>query len=262
MKDKMILLGAALSALAFMTGCATCEKTEAAKPVIAVYSAEPVRMDGKLDEGIWKKAPAYPMIPAKTAWDNSPPDCKAFYAKKPIEYGEYKAVWTDQYLYIGLRFNDTDIVAEGKEDQEHHYSVGDTGEIFLKPANASYYWELYVTPTNKKTSFFYQGRGHLGLPSGFAKEATLPGMKTAVYVSGTLNRSADTDQYWSAEVAIPISEINQKGVLLKPGVPWKIFFTKVNFTCKRPGREMGSYPQQERCNYHIYEDYADLILQK
>ncbi len=46
-------------------------------------------------------------------------------------------------------------VAEGKEDQLHHYQMGDLVELFLKPEDYTWYWELYATPIGKKTNFWF-----------------------------------------------------------------------------------------------------------
>ena len=76
------------------------------------------------------------------------------------EKGEIRFTWNEDYFYLAATFTDSDIIAQGKEDEMHHYRYGDLCELFLKPAKEIYYWELYVTPAGKKSSFFYPSKGN------------------------------------------------------------------------------------------------------
>ena len=83
------------------------------------------------------------------------------------EGGKIRIAWDDKYFYLACEFTDSDVVAEGDKDQLHHYQLGDLCELFLKPADKSWYWEIYMTPRNNKSVFFFPSKGYLGLPSCF-----------------------------------------------------------------------------------------------
>ncbi|MDP7135281.1 MAG: sugar-binding protein, partial [Planctomycetota bacterium] len=139
--------------------------------VIAQKTSKPIKVDGLLDDEIWKTAPIH-----TAAFDKRNKDT-------PQEPGTVQFAWDDKNLYMAVKFVDTDIVAEGKEDQLHHYKMGDLAELFLKPEDSTWYWELYVTPHGKKTSFWFPGRGRFGLESSFQYKMEL---NVGARIEGTL----------------------------------------------------------------------------
>ena len=86
------------------------------------------------------------------------------------------------------------------------------------------------------------------------------GLKSSVVLNGTLNQNKDKDDSWSVTVAVPLAEIAEQGIELKPGVPWKILIGRYNFSCHQPKRELTAYPQLRFLDFHSHEEYADLIL--
>ena len=154
----------AAAGVLLLSGCAT-PPTAGPAPELAVmkaaYTPVPVKIDGVLDDEAWVGAAVYQMSPSRD---------KAAGGAKLAEPGEVRFCWDETNFYLAAKFHDSDIVAEGTEDQLHHYKMGDLVELFLKPADATWYWELYVTPANRKTSFWFPGGGRLGLPSGFEYE--------------------------------------------------------------------------------------------
>ena len=80
------------------------------------------------------------------------------------EVGTVRMLHSDKYWYIAVDMEDSDVVAQGTADQQHHYNMGDTIEVFLKPADDTYYWEMYGTPNEWRTTFFYPSRSYLFVP--------------------------------------------------------------------------------------------------
>ncbi|MCX8082956.1 MAG: carbohydrate-binding family 9-like protein [bacterium] len=178
-------------------------KTQIISPaIVAKYSESPVLIDGKLDDTVWKIAPVY-----KLAFSRD------IESKGNIiqEGGEVQVAWDEGYLYIGVKFNDSDIVQESDKDQDHHYRKGDLVEIFLKPEANTWYWEIYGTPNNKKTVFWFPGRGRLGLPGCYEPGMELKDILIATQIKGTLNNWKDIDEYWMIEMAIPVKELTKYG---------------------------------------------------
>ena len=144
----------------------------------------------------------------------------------------------------------------------HHYKMGDLCELFLKPADKTWYWELYATPLGKKTTFWFPGRGRTGLPSNFTDYSS--GLKVGAQVNGTLNKWEDKDAYWTAEMAMPIKDLTARGEKFGPEADWRILVARYNYSrySKRQGPEHSTVPQLSKVNYHLLEEYAKLKLIK
>ena len=261
MKLNFVIAAGMLSMVVLLNGCASWgsgDRTE----VTATYVSGPITLDGKLDEPAWHRTPAYPLTHAKQQFRDSTVYLQKYFRNGVIEPGKVRLLWNEKYLFVGFEFTDADIIAESAGDQLQHYTLGDTAELFLKPENRSWYWECYVTPKSHKTSFFFPSRGMRGLPSVFSKTAALKDMKAAAYAKGSLNNSWDGDRKWTAEIAIPRNEVGMAGEKLAPDVPWLIFFGRYNYGRNLETRDLSAYPEQDRMDYHTYEEYARLKMVK
>lgn len=196
---------------ALVSGCRSVQKNQV---YVAEYSLEKIKIDGKLDEKAWKKAENLTF----QALDGS--FC--------TENGTAKILWDDKYIYVGAKLYDSDIVQESNEDQVHHYLTGDLLEVFLKPNGKRNYWEIYSTPNNKKTAFFYPSKGRLSLPSGFASK--MPGLIVASTCKGTLNNFNDHDKFWTTEIAIPRKELEKHGGQILSGKEWSFLVARYNYS--------------------------------
>lgn len=234
------------------------QRTEA----IVTYTAVPVTVDGKLDEAVWQKTPAYRYYVADEVDARMPRKYfVAGNARKDVwEGATVQLAWDDNFLYAAFNFQDSDVVADGQDNQSHLYNAGDVAELFIKPALDTYYWECYVTPNQLQTAYFITGRGTLFLPTA-ASAPPMP-LKVAAQVNGTLNVWQDKDQGWTAEMALPIKELEKHGQKFNPETPWTIFFGRYNYSRYLPVKELSSFPQQQITNYHSLEDYASLKLVK
>ncbi len=239
---------ALLSVVAFMSHAASVER-----PVMVASRTEtPVKIDGVLDDDVWSTAKAYPLYLGKD--DPTEKD-------SPMEAGEARLAWDDQYLYVAVLYHDSDIVAEGTKDQEHHYLMGDLAEVFLKPEANTWYWELYVTPHGKKTHLWFPGSGRMGLKSS---EAYSMELHVAAQCQGTLNDWKDKDTSWTGEMAIPIKELERFGDKFGPDTAWTILVSRYNYSRYLPlrGPELSMTPQLPVTSYHYHDGYATLRLER
>jgi hypothetical protein len=57
------------------------------------------------------------------------------------------------------------------------------------------------------------------------------GMKSAIYLNGTLNDNTDKDKYWTIEMAIPYSSLEKPNRISQPSVgsTWRINFSRVQW---------------------------------
>ena len=228
--------------------------------VIAKYTSEPVRLDGKLDEGAWAKATSYSMRLPLKARSGLPESMQKNIGENLREKASVKLIWDDNYLYVGAEFQDSDVVQEGKEDQSHFYSTGDLLEVFLKPAKENYYWEIYGTPNNKKSWFSFPSRGRIFFPS--CASYMPENFKVAASVDGTLDNWKDKDKGWTVEMAIPIKELTVYGAKFDNSADWTILLARYNYSVYLQGAELSAYPQLSNVNWHLYEEYAKLRLEK
>lgn len=240
-----------------LAGCTTqeqiaCRKSCGPATMVARYTAVPITIDGRLDEDAWKNAAVYTM---------SMPADREVGDKQLENGGQVRIAWDDEYFYLGIRFEDCDIVAEGDQDQMMHFQLGDLCELFLKPADKTWYWELYVTPRSKKTSFWFIGWGRVGLPGNFKYDCDL---KVAAQNVGTVNNWHDKDSYWTGEMAMPIKDLTAHGEAFGPKADWRILVARYNYSryLNNHGPEYSTTPKLSATNYHLLPEYAVLRLIK
>ena len=237
----------ALCCVFFVGGCIAAPSAKqpfTPATVTAAYTPEPVKIDGALDDQVWRTASVYQLFPAK--------------GEAPVtEPGDVQLAWDEKFFYVAVRFHDSDIVAEGKEDQLQHHRMGDLVELFLKPKGRTWYWELYATPSGRKSSFWSPGRGRLGLASGRRYQC---GLQVAVGNNGTLNNWKDKDRYWTAEMAMPVEDLTARGDTFEPGSDWRILIGRYNYSRYLPRKELSMCPQLSRTDFHLHEEYGILEL--
>lgn len=230
-----------------LAGCAS-QPTPAPKPMVVSHAAQQVVLDGRLDEDVWQNAQAYPLgLPAS----------KLDEGQTLQEGGQLRLACDDQFLYVGISFDDRDISDGGTGNEEHLYQTSDLAEVFLLHVPTGMYWELYVTPKNLRTSMFYPSDGYRGR-SDLAGFDT--GLQTAVRLDGTLNNWRDEDRGWSAEMAIPISHLEATAGLFRPGTQWTAMLSRYNWGRYLSGRELSSTSPLTEPRFHETESYRPLIL--
>jgi len=242
LKQSTVIVTLAVTCLALLTGCAAPLGPKVMK---AHYTATPVKVDGRLDEDIWKTAQAYAL-----EFDN---ETLKTYKYPMMEPGEVRLAWDDKYFYVAVKFHDSDIVAQGEADQIAHYTKGDTVELFLKPEGRTWYWELYATPHNKKSTIWYPARGRLGLQG---PEKYTCGLRVAAQIKGTLNNWTDRDNYWTAEMAMPIKDLTARGEKFGPGSGWRILIGRYNYGRYTPWKELSCVPRLSRRRFHMLEEFS------
>ena len=230
----------------FVAGCKVFDVDSTPKPYEVQYTSTPIKVDGKLDEAIWEKA--------------KPLDFRPLPKYTCTEKGIVKIIWDDKYVYVGGVLHDSDIVQESTKNWEHHYKTGDLMEVFLKPLNQPYYWEIYSTPNNLKTSFFFLSQGRLGLPSGF--EYKTPGLKVASICDGTFNNAKDVDKLWTTEIAIPRKELEKCGEKITAGKVWTYLIGRYNYSVHLKKKELTTSVHPKSGSFHDFTSWSYLKFVK
>ncbi|MFW5683163.1 MAG: carbohydrate-binding family 9-like protein [Phycisphaeraceae bacterium] len=246
-------------ALLMLAACSTTPTQEPAKQPakgdasaepqrgLASFTAEPIELDGRLDEAVWERADVHAFaLPGNRG-------------ESPAEGGSVRFAYDETHFYAAFDFTDRDVVQESTQNEEQHFRTGDVAELFLKPADANHYWEFYVTPNGLKTAFFFPSRGRLGLPSAMAYESQ---QRVAASIDGTLNDPSDTDAGWTGEMAIPLEELADKGVALSSDHDWLVLAARYNYGrhLTTMGAQLSCFPQLRRAAWHLHEQYAPLVL--
>ncbi len=179
----------------------------------------PPTIDGKNLEAGWAQAP----------WSESFEDIEGRPEKKPVHSTRFKLLWDKDYLYVYTQFEEKHIWAKLKE---HDQSVFQDNalEIFIDPDGDTHnyvefqinaletVWDLIMTKPYRN--------GGLNLTDWDIK-----GLKKAVHVNGSLNKSDDEDKYWSIELAIPLKSFRFSGnnTFPKEGSIWRMNLTRVQW---------------------------------
>lgn len=182
---------------------------EAAKVALPEYvvpkAAKAPVIDGKLDDEIWKRAPEAVLV---GSFDGRPTTKKT----------TVRLLWDDENLYVAFWAEDGDAWGTFRKKDDPIYNE-DACEIFIDAdGDGATYNELQVSPHNVNFDASFVSR-RSDLAKAMQWES---GMQTAVFVKGSLDDDSDRDEYWSAEMRIPLKGLTQVPRLPpRPGDRWR-----------------------------------------
>jgi len=172
-------------------------------------AAEPIQLDGKLDEPAWIAAPA--MGDLHFTW----------YKSGRKEQSVAKLLWDDKYLYVGHICQDAHITARHKQ-HDGPISQDDCFEVMFAP-NSEKPNVYFNVEWNVIGGYIDNHRPH-GPKQPRAKKWDATGVKIAGTYVGTLNDDSDTDGYWIVEAAIPFENFRNymPHTPPQPGAQWSL----------------------------------------
>lgn len=182
-------------------------------------------IDGRIEEGEWKNAP----------WSTPYVDISDSINPTPRLQTRCRMLWDDEYLYIAAKLEETDLWATLKKHDDIIYKDNDF-EVFIDPNNdGAQYFEIEINALGTVMDLFMPKPYRKGGKPDMDWNTT--GMKSAVYLEGTLNKNDDQDKYWSVEMAIPFSCLEREGRISRPerGSVWRINFSRVQWTLDKSG---------------------------
>lgn len=186
----------------------------------APRAAQPVTIDGKMDEAAWQAAP----------WTPSFVDIEGDAKPKPRFKTRAKMTWDDQYFYIAAEMEEPDLWATYDKHDMVIFHEHDFEAFFDPDGDGLHYFEFEINARNTGWDL------HLDKPYKDKGKADngweIPGLKTAVSLRGTLNNPGDRDQGWTVEMAFPWSAFNRgprAAVAPKPGESWRVNFSRVEW---------------------------------
>ena len=204
-----------------------------------------INIDGKLDEPAWKDASlAGPFV---NTMDGSP----------AAQAASAKVLWDDQNLYVAFDFADTDIWGSLEKHDDKIYTQ-EAAELFIDPdGDGQTYVELQVSPRNVTFDSW--------LPAYRQNDNAWDApMKTAVQVSGTLNKRDDTDTGWTVEMMIPLTAVKGrlttvKGVPPQVGTEWRVNFFRMDLPAGKPQAGTAWSPPL-RGDFHALDKFGTLVF--
>lgn len=185
---------------------------------VIAKAEEPLKIDGKSEEA-WDKAPfSTPFVDIE--------------GEKPVKYKtQFKMLWDDTYLYVYAELEEPHVWGDITERDAIIYLNNDF-EVFIKPSESSEaYGEIEMNALNTVWDLLLNKPYRAGGYANF--HWNLDEMKTAVQVDGTVNKSKDTDQGWTVEMAIPLKPFielkNDRRKPIQEGDQWRMNFSRVQW---------------------------------
>ncbi len=187
---------------------------------VCYRAAAPIRVDGRLDDASWSRAP----------WTDDFVDIEGDARPKPRLQTRVKMLWDDRAFYIAAQMEETDVWGKLTAHDAVLFHDNDF-EVFVDPDGDNHeYAELEVNALNATWDLFlprpYRDGGKADDSFEFG------GMKTGVHVRGTLNGPGDRDTGWTVEVALPWSAFAKFAHKANPpmdGDQWRVNFSRVEW---------------------------------
>lgn len=181
---------------------------------------KPFFLDGKLDKPFWEDAPF-----TDAFWD-----IEGEHMERPRFLTRAKMLWDDNNLYVGAKLDGNEIWGYITNRDDVIFQDNDF-EIFIDPdSDTQQYYEFEMNVLNTLWDLFlpmaYRDNGK-GL-NGY----DIHGLRTAVFVDGTINDPRAFNRSWSVEVVIPFAAITEclpQKRSPKEGEYYRINFSRVQW---------------------------------
>jgi hypothetical protein len=199
---------------------------------VKLAAGEKIVIDGKGDDAAWGAAASTgPFVDVGSGRSA---------ASYPVT-GAAKVAWDNDNMYVLIEVKDPDVLGffTAKAAQPKDWTVTgqpmtwnhETAEIKVDPdgdGDNKDYYEIQINPANKVFKSQFDGyNAPKTEPQGpFGHEDWDPKMKTAVRVSGTIDKPGDKDEGYTIEAAIPWTAFQKGAKTLppKPGDTWRMNF--------------------------------------
>lgn len=233
-------------------------------PHYTAYRAKtPLRIDGRLDEVDWKNAPQSPRFRDLISGAETIHDTRA------------AVLWDDDYLYVAYWIEEPDLQASLTERDAPIYKNNDV-ELFIAGKDTYYEFEINSYGTiyevffiweesyksggydrmtefrlNQKGRKTFHGVGYKPHPRGPRIGYwgwDFPGLKSAVFLDGTINNDRDRDRGWTVEIALPWTGMTSLAIGDKRSLPpndrdvWRMDFSRFNqYKEAPPAKDSGGW---------------------
>ena len=179
-----------------------------------------VEITGRIDDPLWECA----------AWSADFVDILGSEAPRPRYRTRMKMVWGEAGLAIAAELEEPHVWGTLTERDSVIFQDNDF-EVFIDPdGDGHLYGEIEINALNTVWDLLLVKPYRAGGPAIDAWD--IKGLRSAVYVDGTLNDPLDEDCRWSVEILLPwpsIMEIAGRKGMPAPGDHWRINFSRVEW---------------------------------
>ncbi|MEI6890605.1 MAG: hypothetical protein V5783_00405 [Pontiella sp.] len=171
---------------------------------------------------------------------------------RPNEQAMVRFAWNEEGLFVHAELEDSFVVAHDPRDEQLHFQTGDVFELFVKPLDDDYYWEMYVTPFgNKSTLFFPRERTGMEVEN-ILRDHSFHGLNVSAGI---------IDGGWVANMFVPVQQLTALGAVWGEGCEWSLLCGRYNYNSDAlEDPELSMLPPVSKTNYHLTEEYAGLRL--
>jgi len=209
--------------------------------------SEPINMNGRMGDPRWTNAPALNFY--------VPPE-----SKEPVFKTEVRLLYDRDHLYVGYKAQDPDVWAYFT-NRDDATCIDDCLELFFQtdPSKEPYYgFEINALGTVNDS--FYLRALMAGGGNRRWNKWNCNGLKVKMDINGTLNNPADTDQYWTMEMAIPFAELpSLAGKNPQPGDIWQFHAARCEYSvCNTNRGEFSSCAPLPVRWFHLNQNWLKL----
>lgn len=227
----------------------------------AYHIRQPVKVDGRLDEPFWRQAPASPRFKDIITGGSTLHDTRV------------TVVWDDENLYLGYRVEEPFVRASFTNHNAPIWQENDV-EFFIAGRDAYFEFEINALNTTYEMLFIwedaYEAGGFSAAPEfaraqlkpfngvGFTTHPRgqrlrhpdwpFPGLRTGVFVDGTLNDDSDRDRGWTVELAFPwrgmkwLAKADRRPLPPQHENEWRMDFSRFNqYKEAPPAKDSGGW---------------------
>lgn len=184
----------------------------------------------------------------------------------PKEGATVRFAWDESGLYVSAELEDSFLIQKNRDDEQLHYETGDLFELFVKPLNDTYYWEMYSTPFgNKTTLFFPRDRDGLTLDDFLnAHDFQCLEVTSIEFSKPWKNNRVEAQppsKGWKTQLFVPAAQLTALGAGWGDGTEWTVFCGRYNYNSEDlVDPELSMAPALSATNYHLTNEYARLTL--
>jgi ketosteroid isomerase-like protein len=207
---------------------------------VCYRAGQPPKIDGRLDDAAWQAVP----------WTDDFVDIEGERRPKPRLRTRAKMLWDDKYFYIGAELEEPHVWGTLTKHDSVIFNDNDF-EVFIDPDGDNHdYYEFEINALNTSWDLFlprpYKDGGRAD------NSWDIPGLKTAVHVTGTLNNPTDRDTGWTVEIAIPwdaLREFAHRPAPPQDGDQWRVDFSRVEWQHQIVGGKYQRVPNTHEDNW-------------
>ncbi|QHI69132.1 DOMON domain-containing protein [Tichowtungia aerotolerans] len=184
----------------------------------------------------------------------------------PQEGASVRFAWNESGLFVQAELEDSVLIQKNRQNEQFHYQSGDVFELFVKPLNEFYCWEMYATPFGNRTTIFFPQNCEGMTLDQFLKDHPFQGLEvTSTEFSKPRENSRVEAQPpsrgWKTQMFVPIAQLTALGAGWGDGTEWTVFCGRYNYNSDDlSDPELSMAPALSATNYHLVDEYARLKL--